>query len=158
MRTIPSFTITQLERFAAKFQISDTGCWLWTGALADGYGIFGIKGKWSRGAHRIAYILIKGPIPARLQLDHLCRVRNCINPAHLEAVTLAENVKRSSLPDYIYNRKLSDKCKYGHLYTPENTRYDNPGNKRRQAFRVCRKCENLRSIVKRRKYKNNPKS
>lgn len=66
------------------------GCWLWTGSQ-DGKGY----GKTGRGRiHRIVYEELVGPIPDGLQLDHLCRVRNCVNPAHLEPVTGRENVRR----------------------------------------------------------------
>lgn len=65
-------------------------CWLWTGSLnSDGYGRF--NGKL---AHRRTYLEVVGPIPDGLVLDHLCRVRNCVNPDHLEPVTQRENMRR----------------------------------------------------------------
>lgn len=70
-------------------------CWLWTGSLTwDGYGLFRENNR-RTGAHRFAYEYHVGPIPAGLQLDHLCRVRNCVNPDHLEPVTASENTRRA---------------------------------------------------------------
>lgn len=71
----------------------NTGCWLWLGTLSDnGYGIYA-----HRRAHRIAFEQMKGGIPPGLDLDHLCRVRCCVNPEHLEPVTRKENCRRSPL-------------------------------------------------------------
>lgn len=81
------------ERFELYYEKSD-GCWLWTGVLSyDGYGRFRADNR-STGAHRFAYEYYVGPIPDGLQIDHLCRVHNCVNPAHLEPVTPAENQRR----------------------------------------------------------------
>jgi hypothetical protein len=69
-------------------------CWVWTGATEhNGYARFWLDGK-MRYAHRVAYEWFRGPIPAGLDLDHLCRVRNCVNPYHLEAVTRQVNLLR----------------------------------------------------------------
>ena len=73
-------------------------CWLWTGCInSDGYAKFGIGGRDGKmvSAHRWAYEHYVGPIPSGLQIDHLCRVRHCVNPMHLEPVTASENVRRS---------------------------------------------------------------
>lgn len=69
-------------------------CWLWAGARLDaGYGYLEVDGKRVL-AHRVSYELTYGPIPPGLVIDHLCRMPQCINPAHLEAVTWAENIAR----------------------------------------------------------------
>ncbi len=104
-----------------------SGCWLWIAASARGYGRVDVNGKLSQ-AHRVVYEILRGPIPDGLQLDHLCRVRCCVNPDHLEPVTLAENVRRG-----IY---LTTICKRGHKWTPENT-YIVPQTGARQC-RTCR--------------------
>jgi hypothetical protein len=81
------------ERFWAKVNKTET-CWLWTGAKHEkGYGLLKVAGQMHR-AHRFVYELLVGPIPEGLSLDHLCRVRNCVNPNHLEPVTTGENIRR----------------------------------------------------------------
>lgn len=82
------------ERFET-FVDRTEGCWLWTGSLTyDGYGVFRENNR-RTGAHRFAYEYHIGPIPDGLHLDHLCCVRNCVNPEHLEPVTPKENDRRA---------------------------------------------------------------
>lgn len=87
---------TREERFF-QFCTPGDGCWEWTGARQpDGrydYGMFW-DGTRAVRAHRFAYELLVGPIPVGLELDHLCRNPPCVNPAHLEPVTHAENIRR----------------------------------------------------------------
>src|SRR5580698_2584776 len=68
-------------------------CWNWKGGKTNGYGCFQIA-KVNFRAHRLAYELLRGPIPTGLHLDHLCRNRSCVNPDHLEPVTQRENTLR----------------------------------------------------------------
>lgn len=83
-------------RFWDKVQKTES-CWLWTAACSgEGYGAFHYEGKVHL-AHRLAYIDAKGPIPESLECDHLCRVRRCCKPDHLEAVTRRENIYRSPI-------------------------------------------------------------
>lgn len=91
-------------------------------------------------AHRLAYELFTGPIPDGMEIDHLCRVRNCINPAHLQAVTHAENTARRPAYDQPEDKRTrwqaqEGYCANGHEWTPENT-YTRPDGR----GRVCRKC------------------
>lgn len=73
-------------------------CWLWLGTIdSDGYGVLGDGQGKNVKAHRTVYELVVGPIPAGLTLDHLCAMKHCVNPAHLEPVTFAENARRARL-------------------------------------------------------------
>lgn len=119
------------RRFWAKVNKTET-CWLWTASTINtGYGQFHATG--GRGtvmvlAHRFAYEQIVGPIPAGLQLDHLCRVRRCVNPSHLEPVTPSENALRAS------RLTRGFPCPRGHVRSPENTSVRPDGS------RYCRDC------------------
>jgi hypothetical protein len=117
-----------MKRFWDKVQITDD-CWLWQGSRNDkGYGHIRVDRR-LHGAHRVAYELVVGPIPDGLVIDHLCRVRNCVRPDHLETVTNAENLRRG------LSGILKVECVNGHAYTPENT-YRYPDGRR--ACRTCR--------------------
>jgi hypothetical protein len=108
------------------------GCWPWTGARnSSGYGVIRIDDK-TQQAHRVTYERFVGPIPDGMELDHLCRVRHCVNPAHLEPVTRHENWRRGEAPSAVNARKTH--CDSGHEFTPENT-YVKP-----RGGRECRTC------------------
>lgn len=119
-------------RFWSMVQEHEDGCWLWTGPLTTGgYGRF--RSKWySMSAHRYAYETIIGSVDDGLHLDHLCRVRRCVNPAHLEPVTPRENILRGVGAGARCARKTH--CKRGHAFNEVNTRFSN--NKRH-----CRPCQ-----------------
>jgi hypothetical protein len=113
-----------------------SGCWLWVATeTRGGYGNFRFDGK-MQSAHRVSYRLLVGPIATNMEIDHLCRVRCCVNPVHLECVTHAINVQRSTLPS-ISGARMSSKteCPRGHPYAGSNL-YINPTN----GHRSCREC------------------
>lgn len=121
------------RRLTERCEVSDAGCWLWQGPLMpNGYGQINRTGKlWL--IHRLAYTLMVGEIPAGLQIDHLCRVRNCINPDHLEPVTQAENLRRQGAAVV--------ECPQGHLYSEENT-YRSPSAATCRRCRICARIRN----------------
>ncbi len=111
---------------------AESGCWVWQRCLTFGYGRKRVKGVDWR-AHRWYYEQAHGPIPAGLVIDHLCRNRACVNPAHMEPVTNRENILRGVSPHALNARKTH--CKRDHEYTPENT-YLTPAG-----LRQCRECD-----------------
>ena len=119
-----------MDTFWNKVNKTET-CWLWTGAKTiKGYGIVSRKGRLAK-VHRVAYALIKGEIPEGLVIDHLCRVRLCVNPDHLEAVTTQENTKRSL-------KSTKTHCIRGHKLIGNNLITRKDGSRR------CRACNNER--------------
>jgi len=123
-----------LADFLSKIE-RGSGCWLWQGRKNwCGYGIYGAAGRGRTVmAHRIAHQLWLGPIPEGLDVDHLCKVRDCVNPDHLEAVTRKENIHRSP------NGKESwTHCPRGHAFDERNTHIRTDGRRR------CRACDNWR--------------
>lgn len=132
------------ERFWPKVEKTET-CWIWTARKThDGYGVIGSGGRSGRTiyAHRYTYETLVGPIPAGMQIDHLCHTndpdcikgdacphRACVNPAHLEPVSGRENANRGSKAQQTH-------CKRGHEFTPGNTM-------RVRGRRRCRTCRNM---------------
>lgn len=109
----PEFIYKRIER-------DENGCWLWTPCkLNDGYGYARDAEGRDTKAHRLSYEIFVGPVPDGLHLDHLCRVRHCVNPEHLEPVTNRENILRGVGITAQCAQKTH--CKRGHEFTPENT-------------------------------------
>jgi hypothetical protein len=123
--------MTPEQRFWSKVD-SSGDCWLWTGALEpSGYARFVAEGE-KVYIHRYAYEWVIGPIPEGLTIDHLCRVRHCVRPDHLEAVTHRENLRRSPTQVTTVNARKT-LCPRGHQYSGRDAR----------GWRECRECRRL---------------
>ncbi|MDJ0010145.1 HNH endonuclease signature motif containing protein [Gordonia alkanivorans] len=107
-------------------------CWVWAGAIdkKTGYGRVQMD-RSSKYVHRVVYEALAGAIPGGLHLDHLCRIRECCNPAHLEPVTPKVNSERGEAATKTH-------CPQGHPYSGENLRVWT--DKRGYAHRICRTC------------------
>lgn len=124
-------TVHDFTRFV---HVSPTGCWLWTGHIDDkGYGRFQVKGKW-RKAHVCAYESRHGPVPEGKEVGHICKLRACVKPEHLKALTHIENIQMGDIGGHKYH-SLKTHCPQGHEYSEENT-YRKPNG-----HRECRTCQ-----------------
>lgn len=104
---------SEASRFWKKV-IQGGACLIWTGSVdPGGYGTFGVRGR-TISPHRWVWTFTHGPVPDGLHLDHLCRVRRCVNTAHLEPVTPLENTRRG------LKGLLRTHCKRGHPYDASN--------------------------------------
>lgn len=121
------------SHFITKVEVNSTSeCWLWQGTTVhNGYGRFW-DGERYVYAHRYSYEAFTGPIPEGLQLDHLCRVKACVNPLHLEPVTCRENLMRGKT--VAAAKAAQTHCIHGHEFDTANTYYQTNGTRR------CRTC------------------
>lgn len=136
-----------LMRAMSKFTVGD-GCWEWTGSVSvGGYGQLRV-GSIVDGtdrlvpAHRLVYEELVGPIPAGLHIDHLCRNPACVNPAHLEPVTQAENNQRKW--------DARETCKRGHPW-PESAGIRKSNGKPHQFCRPCKREDDRRYAAERKR-------
>lgn len=152
------------RRFWTRVRQSGDGCWIWAGGLrSNGYGSFAVKhardGRWTfTTAHRWAFMDQVFIIGNDLEVDHLCRVRACVRPDHLEAVTVAENRRRRDIkyappvdrtirpipavpvPPPPEKRNLLTHCKNGHAYADRGWAKNGKG----RTCAACREAQNAR--------------
>jgi hypothetical protein len=133
------------QRFWSKVRITE-GCWYWTAGRSGGYGMFSIEGHGcgAMSAHQFSYLTFFGfnSIPEGMVLDHLCRVRHCVNPYHLEPVTRGVNTLRGETLPAV--NLLKTHCPKGHPYS---------GRDKYQ--RNCRPCKNETERHRRERLKAN---
>lgn len=122
--------VSKISNFGAKNQ-----CWPWNAPLDNGYGRFWLNNKTDL-AHRISYQLFVGSINNNLHIDHLCRNRSCVNPEHMEQVTIKTNVLRGVGLTAVNANKTH--CKRGHLLNQDNLYFSS------RKARVCKKCQKIR--------------
>ena len=137
-KEIPDLTPENLQRFYSKIsKDNNSNCWLWIGKTdRNKYGWFSKNNQWYS-AHRIAYMLKFGDIDSSLTIDHLCHNRSCVNPDHLEQISLQENIQRGG-------NSLKTHCPRGHKY-----------DKIKDGRRVCSFCERKISREYIRKWRHN---
>lgn len=134
----------QDEAYSARFwaKVDAKGiCWEWTAARSKtGYGKFRLSGpqRRTKDAHRVAWEALVGPVPEGLELDHLCKMRHCVNPDHMEPVTHAENMRRGHHAPGGVAQSARTHCPAGHPYDDTNTHRSAQGRK-------CRACARARA-------------
>lgn len=120
--------------------VSKDDCWLWAGNILNtGYGCFWGENR-VNSAHRTMYESVKGKIPDGLEIDHLCMVKHCVNPDHLEAVTRAENLRRQKI--FYWGSPVKLICKNGHPLAGDNLRTYIKDKATGRIGRQCKKCQN----------------
>lgn len=124
--------------FSMSIPEPNSGCWFWTGAWdRQGYGNTMLPGRRFIGVHRLAYQLAHGEVAEGLDIDHLCRVRCCVNPLHLEAVSHRENMLRGNTFSARFAAKTH--CSKGHELTGDNVWAYGPD----RHWRKCRTCNRV---------------
>lgn len=126
-----------IKKLLLRVVIDHNGCWIWQGYVhGNGYGY--IKQKCKKILiHKIFFMLHKGIVPKGMCLDHICRIRRCVNPEHLRTVTRAQNNVENSISPSAIN-KAKTRCKRGHKFTLGNTYIRKRGS---VAVRNCRACK-----------------
>lgn len=130
-----------IKGWLAAYYVVDGECWRWTGSTVErGYGRY-TKDKITVRAHRMSYLVHKGPLKPGLVIDHVCRNKPCINPAHLRQVTARQNSLENN-PGGAALNAVKTHCKHGHPLSGENL-YVQKSN----GFRYCRICSRRRTTA-----------
>jgi hypothetical protein len=143
--TAPPINLTDEERFRQYVRETDdqNECWLWTGGQNHGYGSFAMRDRHNRRsavqAHRFAYNVEYGEIPAGYEIHHDCEQKLCVNPGHLVLLTRAQHAR-------LWARTKKKHCVNGHPLTADNTYHAPPSG-----WRQCRTCRNERARARRRR-------
>ena len=126
-----------LDRFLIRIDVrEDSDCIFWTGLMSRfGYGRFNVNRK-DVPAHRFIYEHCEGPIPEGMYIDHICRVKNCVNPHHLRVVTPRQNSIENS-NGTAFDNHAKTHCVHGHELSEENLYRYGTG-------RMCKTCANER--------------
>lgn len=133
-RTIPAY---DPQSVLTKVDFQTNGCWEWQGNVdKNGYGTYGNQNHM---VHRVVYEMLVDKLSPEETVDHLCLNRACVNPDHLEEVSLKVNVLRGNNPNAVNARKTH--CLIGHKFDDDNT-YIHP----KRGTRHCRACNHLRSL------------
>jgi len=127
--------------------LTESGCWIPNTTIAQHgycwmYGYDFGNGKRKEYAHRVFYEMFKGPVSDGLQIDHLCKVRCCVNPNHLEAVTQRTNLLRGESAAAKNARRTH--CPKGHPFSPENTGKLST----RENYRYCKECNRQKARLR----------
>lgn len=118
-----------------RYRVGDNGCWLWTGPMFwNGYGHISAASFGTTIAHRAFYVAHVGPIEDGVDLDHLCRVRHCVNPKHLEPVSHSLNIQRG------VDARMQGLCQRGHDQSLPDAQWVEPSTGRT----YCRECKAIR--------------
>jgi len=134
------------QRFWDKIRVSKSGCWLWTACVHhEGYAQYNPTHGWPVLAHRYVYLSLVGKINAQT-IDHLCRTRHCVNPNHMEPVSIRENNLRGVSVMARNARKRA--CQNGHPFNEANTRFFVRGRSG-LVNRACRACDRNRTRSRR---------
>jgi hypothetical protein len=132
-------TQAEITRFNSKWIAGKNGCHIWqAGKDEDGYGVFWLHGR-TRRAHQVALLLAGRPVPEGFIANHTCRNKSCVNPQHLEAITLDESWRKdSSSTSYVNSQKT---------HCPEGHPYDRNDGRRRWCS-ICRNANKKRLRAK----------